>query len=70
MPVFPNPTEGLLILPEQTMDWRLSDLQGRWILRAKTGQLREADLSLLPMGTYFLEISTPAGRQIQKIIRQ
>ncbi len=69
-PAFPNPSAGPLFLPEQTLDWRLSDLQGRRVLHAMPGQTREADLSRLPNGLYFLEIFTAAGRQTQKVVKQ
>lgn len=69
--VFPNPTDGLLYfeLPENSeYSLRLQDARGATVELPKALLNDRIDLSHLPDGFYFLEISTADWRSTQKVV--
>lgn len=68
--VYPNPTTQSIRLQSSSpspVAWRLYHHSGNLILE---GTSEAIDLSSLPSGVYWIEISTSAGRQTQPIILQ
>ncbi|MBK8042631.1 MAG: T9SS type A sorting domain-containing protein [Haliscomenobacter sp.] len=69
-PVFPNPSSGLVFLPEFTHRCRVFDVYGRLLLEKSGDRVSELDISSIPVGLYFLEMYTKAGRHTQQLIKQ
>lgn len=61
--LFPNPTSGLIYLPENALQIRVLDLNGRLILEKQGAGISEIDVSSLPNGLFLLEISENGGRR-------
>lgn len=59
--VFPNPTSGLIYLPENALQIRVLDLNGKSALEKQGAGISEIDVSRLPNGLYFLEALTENG---------
>ena len=68
---YPNPTDGLLLLPHGSGD-KLSvtvwDLSGRSVLQAALPGA-SIDLTPLPPGSYLVELRTTLGRSLQRVNR-
>ena len=73
--VTPNPVKDVLrfdfegLSTEHGVMAKVTDLHGRTLFSAKI-QDNQLDVSQLPAGMYFLEISTSKGASVRKILRQ
>ena len=56
--LFPNPASDRLILPENTGQIRVFDLEGNMILDKYASGDSTLDVSSLPSGLYFMELQT------------
>ncbi len=72
MGVFPNPTTGILSIPENTKEIRITNSLGEIVDRKLYSQdlHNEIDISLFHAGIYFLTLNPPEGTITRKIIKQ
>jgi hypothetical protein len=63
--LYPVPTSGLLNIRGAVEALRIFDVLGRLVLT--TGRTSVVDVSDLVAGDYFVEITSPTGRWIEKI---
>ncbi len=74
--MFPNPTEGWLVIKipavwSAPVQVRLISIQGEIVEHTGTeDQIIYMDLNSYPSGTYFIELSTPKQRKINKLVIQ
>ena len=68
----PNPTTGLVLLPAGLgpTQYRLLDIMGRTVLQGPVASSGQLDLSPLPRGTFWLELTDAAGRHVQRLVRE
>lgn len=59
--VFPNPTNGMIFFKNEFEGIRVFDLNGKMVLEKQTAGSIQLDVSGLPNGLYFLEISDRLG---------
>ncbi|MDP4238526.1 MAG: T9SS type A sorting domain-containing protein [Bacteroidota bacterium] len=74
IPVYPNPSDGIFYINTQECDvksWTASDLSGR-ILKKQVQAFQSGviDLTDYPKGIYILQVTTPDGQMIQKLIKE
>lgn len=78
MSIYPNPTSEMLFIRYRTQDElkgdiSLRDLSGRIIYNLQNVKLNEniqkIDMNELPKGVYFIQIDTPKGRVVEKIVK-
>ena len=78
MSIYPNPTSEMLFVKYRTKDElkgdiSLRDINGRMIFNKQNVKLNEniqkIDMGTLPKGIYFIQIDTPKGRVVEKIVR-
>nr|WP_251046999.1 T9SS type A sorting domain-containing protein [Hymenobacter sp. ISL-91] len=73
MRVYPNPvlTKLTVELPAAGGRYRILSMLGGTLMAGELFDSKaELDMTTLPTGLYQLEISTPAGREMRKIIKQ
>ncbi|WP_157780952.1 T9SS type A sorting domain-containing protein [Hymenobacter sedentarius] len=70
--VYPNPTSGTVILPTNmgAVHYRILNSTGQAVLFGEAIGNDKLDLTTLPKGTFFLELSNKSDRNIQRLIRQ
>lgn len=71
--VYPNPTNGEIILEGQIREVRLIDLQGRVLIESTFPPYQEyksLDLGNLPNGLYILHLQNEKAKAIKKVIVQ
>ena len=67
--VFPNPTNGVVtIASEEATRVEVMDASGRKVLTVENNN--RIDLSNLPSGVYMLQITTPQGKALKRVIRK
>lgn len=76
--IYPNPTSEFIFIRYRTQeslkgDITLRDINGRLILEENDVNLEQStkkiDLNALPKGVYFIQINTPKGRVVEKIVK-
>lgn len=73
--VYPNPTEGHLIIESEDLedlpfDWSLQNLQGRTLQFSKATESKKMDLTQIPAGMYIYTIKQGTRFSTGKIIKQ
>ncbi|HEX8505476.1 MAG TPA: T9SS type A sorting domain-containing protein [Hymenobacter sp.] len=69
---YPNPTTGTVWLPATVgaVRYRVLNNIGQLLLSGSAAGQERLDLSALPKGTFFLELTGPAGRTTQRLVRE
>ncbi|QNH63612.1 T9SS type A sorting domain-containing protein [Hymenobacter sediminicola] len=69
---FPNPTTGSIVLAPGigTVRYRILNPLGQAVLAGEATGGSTLDVQTLRAGSYFLELNTGAGRQIQRFVRE
>ena len=69
---YPNPTAGSITLPASSdpVRYRVLNSVGQTLLSGQAAGTEKLDLSSLPKGTFFLELTTAAGRRTQRLMRE
>ena len=68
--VYPNPTTGMVQLPELAAERvEIYDLRGSLIMKSKQA-IRQLDLTMQPMGLYFLKIYTKQEVYSARVLKQ
>ncbi len=67
--IFPNPTNGVVTIACDDVTWvEVMDVSGRKVLTVENSN--RIDLSKLPSGVYTLQIATPRGKALKRVIRK
>ena len=66
--VYPNPTNDILHFSLDT-PFEIRDLQGHTLLKSEMA-VKSLNVSKLPVGVYFITLSTDSGKTIRKIIKK
>ena len=69
---YPNPTAGSITLPASSdpIRYRVLNSVGQTLLSGQAAGSEKLDLSSLPKGTFFLELTTATGRRTQRLMRE
>ena len=69
---YPNPTAGSITLPASSgpIRYRVLNSVGQTLLSGQAAGTEKLDLSSLPKGTFFLELTTASGRRTQRLLRE
>ncbi len=73
--IYPNPTNGVVRLssiPESVQSLKITNILGEVIfdIKPKLGSSMDVDLSKFSRGIYCLQLATPRGLEVRKIIRE
>ena len=70
--VYPNPGANFLVLPAATgaLHYRIFNTLGQALLSGQAAGSEHLDITSLPTGTFFLELSAASGRHTQRLVRE
>ena len=70
--VYPNPGADFLVLPAATgaLYYRIFNILGQALLSGQAAGSERLDITSLPTGTFFLELSAASGRHTQRLVRE
>jgi hypothetical protein len=69
--IFPNPATNFVTLPASfgTVRYRVLNNLGQELLKGEAAGGKQMDVQSLRVGTYFLEVNSPAGRTVQRFVK-
>ena len=72
MTIYPNPTTDAVTLPASLgpVHYRVLNALGQTLSSGQAAGSNRLDLSTLPKGTFFLELTDAAGRHVQRLVRE
>ena len=69
---YPNPAAGSITLPASNgaIRYRVLNNVGQTLLSGQAAGNEHLDISSLPKGTFFLELTTATSRRTQRLLRE